>query len=556
MAHSDPSLRIIAELSVEKIKAGSRSKTPSSTITSSLSQSQEEDDLIRHWVTDCVGNHSSCGRGRSRDDYVPSRLVHIGACGSMWTLHLASRGEILSHKYISLSYRWGSYQQLKLTTENLDQFRSENHISSLPKTFRDLFYVARLLSVDYIWIDSLCIIQDSVADWEFESRQMRSVYANSYCTVAASWGSDPTSGLYQHRSLQPALRCAFIKTNWESLQNADLDTLRVFPFDGWNQTLCTHPLHSRGWALQERYLSARVLYFTRDQILWECDKHRLCQLFPYDAPEVYTNAGRHRPRLSSFIGRDSPDQQIAMSTELHTAWHDIVRLYSQAKLTKVSDKFVALDGLVKLFAQLSGDTYIAGLWLSTLWEDLLWCTYGWDNLQRYSEYVAPTWSWASVNGPVWYSGYFENTVYPTQLSSYQIQTSSKLPGSKGTWIYDFLELRGYAPSFVVDAPYKWETVDEELQTICTIDVGKKHLMSATVFFLLLRLSPHPNSQHYTGEGIALVHAENSTEEFVRVGRFSIEKESEKHLNRFGMLRTAAGDVIVDPSVEKRTFKII
>jgi hypothetical protein len=84
-------------------------------------------------------------------DYVPSRLVYVGAQKGEWTLHLSSEGEMRNSKYISLSYRWGTYQQLKLTTKNLEQFRSQNHLSSLPQTFQDLVCVARLLSVDYLW---------------------------------------------------------------------------------------------------------------------------------------------------------------------------------------------------------------------------------------------------------------------------------------------------------------------------------------------------------------------------------------------------------------------
>jgi len=100
--------------------------------------------------------------------WCPTRLLYIGTEGDTeWGLHLPSEKGFPPPKYITLSYRWGSNHEFQLTGSKLRAgFRG--YIQELPTTFKHAIYVARQLSVQYLWIDRLCIIQDSQVDWERE----------------------------------------------------------------------------------------------------------------------------------------------------------------------------------------------------------------------------------------------------------------------------------------------------------------------------------------------------------------------------------------------------
>jgi hypothetical protein len=100
--------------------------------------------------------------------------------------------------YVTLSHRWGNNLFTQLRKANLSEFKESMLVSSLPQTFQDVIHFARLLSTDirYIWIDSLCILQDDKVDWEVESVQMHKVYRNSYCNFSATAATDSDPGLY------------------------------------------------------------------------------------------------------------------------------------------------------------------------------------------------------------------------------------------------------------------------------------------------------------------------------------------------------------------------
>lgn len=119
--------------------------------------------------------HLECGKGRN-EAYVPSQPMHIGTSGDLWRLQLTEELTSPEDRHISLSYLWGNYQQLLLDTSNIDQLRAGLAIPESPKIFRDTVHIVRMLFFHYIWIDTLCIVQDSAEDWRYESTRMRNLY--------------------------------------------------------------------------------------------------------------------------------------------------------------------------------------------------------------------------------------------------------------------------------------------------------------------------------------------------------------------------------------------
>jgi hypothetical protein len=99
-------------------------------------------------------------------------------------------------KYIALSHCWGKSHHLTTTTRNISAHKNGIPLDVLPATFRHAVQVAQELKIAYIWIDSLCILQDDAADWEVESAKMGNVYADSYLSVAAMSSTDDSSGCF------------------------------------------------------------------------------------------------------------------------------------------------------------------------------------------------------------------------------------------------------------------------------------------------------------------------------------------------------------------------
>jgi hypothetical protein len=139
--------------------------------------------------------------------------------------------------------------------------------------------VARFLSIQYICIDSLCIIQDSEQDWESEASTIHLVYSSSVCTVSTSMCASPEESLFQSRDLDFMLPGRI---------EGPLLSNKPGPYYVIDHTYCDRqvcgPLQKRGWAFQERILAPRVLYFGKNQLLWECLTGHRCEILPNGIP--------------------------------------------------------------------------------------------------------------------------------------------------------------------------------------------------------------------------------------------------------------------------------
>lgn len=159
--------------------------------------------------------------------------------------------------------------------------------SELPKTFQDAIVVSRRLQIKYLWIDSLCILQDSPEDWKHESAQMHHVYGNAYVTIAADDSRDSSEGLFRVRPpffVTPTI----VTAAWNEVPSKKFI---VIPRRFWSDSVAESPLNQRAWVLQERYLSPRIIHFGESQILWECRSLECCETFPHGIPEVAQDIG-------------------------------------------------------------------------------------------------------------------------------------------------------------------------------------------------------------------------------------------------------------------------
>jgi hypothetical protein len=372
-------------------------------------------------------------------------------------------------RYLALSHSWGASHRLTLTRANLSILKSGFMLSELPNTFQDAVIIARELGLPFVWIDSLCIIQDDPADWEMEASRMGAVYANAYLTVAASASKDDSSGCfpdptvrfadyfvsadvkstgrrsfffaapvasYDDKEHVPSLagRCHWATDEVIDRDGSHLAWLYLTPewmppsskshpksyligeFGAKFDPIADEPLSDRGWTLQERLLSPRTIHYGRTEMYWECQ----CGVYAEDGamfPRTFTKA--------TDLWAADP-QETGKTRQWH--WTQLLQEFSRRSLTKDFDKLPALSGLANIIAANSGDTYLAGLWKSSLMTELGWSVKAFEPhhhcddpehdaampaahraaVKYPSQYRAPSWSWASIDAEIEYHGSTSN----------------------------------------------------------------------------------------------------------------------------------------------------
>jgi len=368
--------------------------------------------LARKWLHDCIALHTACASERQSavwDKKLPTRLIDVSEeDSSTQPPRVVDSDKLPSDTlYLTLSHSWGDGKFLRLLTTNSEHLYSSIPVDGLSQTHKDALSITRRLGYRYIWIDSLCIIQDSIDDWKSQSAQMASIYGNSTCNIAAE-NASRHGGCFNRRNILMQRPC-------QLTHSSDVDPAEgvyAHPYHTGNWSTFAHhyyssmPLLSRAWVQQERMLSPRILYFGGSEIHWECCSFEAAEAWPRGSPsgdhgfdEVYPLKAAFESSIRPFKnwGRDDWNE---FSYEL---WHNgIFREYTAAALTYEKDRLVALAGIADVIQKRTGMTYIAGLWKELLPMDLMWQNM--DALvtgQKHLEpmpWKAPTWSWASVSG--------------------------------------------------------------------------------------------------------------------------------------------------------------
>jgi hypothetical protein len=353
-------------------------------------------DRARSWLDTCVTYHN-CSHGTVGK--LPTRVLFIEKYNQV-RLHV-SEGE--SAPYICLSHCWGndSLSILRTTDATLEDFQNSIPWEDLPNTFRDAIQFTYRLGLRYLWIDSLCIIQDSIVDWRHEGSLMASIYENAYVTLAATNAPGPTKGCFSTAAEE--YRARSISFTTESNGGSSREDHTIYVRTSLIHNELANPLLNRGWVrtlldpselygvlttlkvLQERILSPRIIHFAEQELRWECNHSSLCEC---------SVTARHFPGFRKT-------KLTTLTRDLwHTAWLKIIRDYTGKSLTHSSDIFPALQGLAKKGSPFLGN-YLAGLWEDTLVYDLMWfADPGRPLLPRPQSWRAPTWSWASIAGAV------------------------------------------------------------------------------------------------------------------------------------------------------------
>jgi hypothetical protein len=315
---------------------------------------------------------------------------------------------------------------------NQSEFFRGIKVNRLPKTFRDAIYFARRLNsrVQYIWIDSLCIVQDDKQDWARESVQMYQIYRNSYCNISATGAVNNDEGLFFDRNPEylwedqinlntegiPKLRSSNSETGRNFGLGLDIRRCNILDASFWAREVDTAHINQRGWVLQERLLAPRVLHFCQGQVAWECRQIDAAECLPHGVPsmELIADDLRVRTRPKALIPEEYGPKPLNIdhlnaSDTAHEDWKRIVERYSLHELSKQTDKLIALAGIAEMMSRQIPGIYVAGMWEKYLASQLLWRVdpvYENGHFKHPSQrpnskkdYQAPSFSWASIKAP-------------------------------------------------------------------------------------------------------------------------------------------------------------
>jgi hypothetical protein len=209
-------------------------------------------------------------------DRAPTRLLFVGSRDNpSLRLHITTAEYAFSTKYFCLSYCWGENPFLKLTEKNLASFLERIDFDELPATIKDAIHVTRFLGCEYIWVDSLCIIQDSRADWEAESVKMGSVYRNADLTIAALGAAESSEGCFMQRNPLCFRDCKVPGTDFVISNTVD-----GYQREHHVVGPAASPLQTRAWVIQEQLMAPRTLFFGSGGLYWQCIECEADEWFP------------------------------------------------------------------------------------------------------------------------------------------------------------------------------------------------------------------------------------------------------------------------------------
>jgi hypothetical protein len=346
----------------------------------------------------------------AKTSFLPTRLLDLGADPASHTPRLIITADSLgpgtqipaeSVQYAALSYGWGSRAdaaaQTKTEPSNLHQRLRAIPTHDISAVMQDAVRVCKALSVRYLWIDALCIIQDPAdpSDWERESERVGRVYQHAYFTICAlstsnchqsflarsqfTFDLDFQSSLYPPAGGTYTLVCTGLHSDMESYNPLFIDSRSTW--------------YHRGWVFQEHELSARKLLFGQHMVHFECGARQMSE-----NDEIFRSGTADWSAAAvAKLSREKLYRQFTSATGF----------YAARQLSYESDRLPALSGVAKLVYDATGGKYLAGLWKEDLYHGLLW--YGQktvrqslaerlDALRASTGSGPPSWSWVSQPG--------------------------------------------------------------------------------------------------------------------------------------------------------------
>jgi len=342
--------------------------------------------LLRTWLADCEQGHGpNCCQPKfssSADQSKGILLVDVQA-------NCIIRGS-LEDRYLCLSYVWGGVEQLQLTQDNYTKLTATGgvtrHSNQIPRTIKDAIQLVSEMGESYLWVDSLCIVQDDIREKQSQINQMANIYDSAILTIVACSGSHANAPLPGVRKGTRGIKPISRQPGFAIAKTRQLGLIAALPQ--------THH-HSRAWTYQEVILSRRCLFFLDDQVYFQCQQAGF-----KESLHSKTSHGTGENRLGNYppLTADFPPAPIQ--------YEEILLNFSARNITFASDRLNAFSGVAKALHLLRGWKFSYGLPAELFDIGLLW-TPGDPRAWPYPQYAAqgadarfPSWSWLSYAGLV------------------------------------------------------------------------------------------------------------------------------------------------------------
>ncbi|CAG9981351.1 unnamed protein product [Clonostachys byssicola] len=358
--------------------------------------------IAKNWIDTCSNHHQGCPSPDPTS--FPTRVIDVGTIGdAKCSLFIPKSGFI--SRYVALSHCWGGPIEHILLKKTLAEFQTSIHWDNLEANFQDAVTITRNLGLRYLWIDSLCIIQDDFDDWAVESAKMADLYRNAFVTISAMSSPISSHGIFQtpievENPTPPAVDICLSNDNQTTVSVATFSQGDRSRVEDLRWLYLYSPLCIRGWCLQESVLSPRILHYGVSQIYWKCS--RGFQSADGALPGNLFPENEFYPALSSVLysdlarGGDSSMVVALDKRRLMDEFYELVNQYTKRKLSYWRDKLPAFSGLAQKMHAAVGGTYLAGIWSEDIRRGLSWQKeMSWA--RHASTYQAPSWSWATTN---------------------------------------------------------------------------------------------------------------------------------------------------------------
>ncbi|KAF2753931.1 HET-domain-containing protein [Pseudovirgaria hyperparasitica] len=334
------------------------------------------------WMSKCEA-HPACRTSMTR---LPRRILDVQADNRSRLCLLVNSST--KAQYLALSHRWGRNKQGCTVRANYKHRQSRVDASQLPHSFTDAIRVTRLLGFRYLWIDSLCIIQDDLKDWEEEAPMMGTIYENAYLTISASESTGDHHHFLEHRSTPSPFSKVHLGSAYQSYPGKEFVKIKHHE----EVDLNTLPITSRAWVFQERFFSVRTVHFCKSQAHWECQ----CRIWSESGRQSESNTG---DKLHSL------KQRLFTATfwDSHNDWLSLVERYSRCQMTLTRDKLPAISGIMTRITEQHDTHFIAGHIMQpteTLLKSLAWGSAAATPLRKPSTPRCSSWSWAALDGNI------------------------------------------------------------------------------------------------------------------------------------------------------------
>ena len=362
--------------------------------------------------------------------FLPRRLIALGSKSGSH-VHLVETDEIsYTHcpPYAALSHCWGKIALLRTTKATLNDWKNEIPYGRLSKTFQDAIDIARMLDIAYLWIDSLCIVQDDTHDWETQAAAMAAIYNSAQIVISATGAADGNTGCLIEKPRHVTMEGPGATDNQqheiyarECLEHKHFREVQEQYVDEWLERIEAgeFPTFDRAWCSQERLLGRRILQFTKSEVVFECLDSISCECGSLtnfkDDPLLLSRLilnGQSLPGAfngpSDLVIVEDQVRRKRAGLLLRMTWRENIPIYCYKNLTRQTDLLPALAGLASIWSKHLNDgqsgnaaNYLAGNWACDIYASLMWQWRSTEHRKRTEgTYTAPIWSWASAHRPI------------------------------------------------------------------------------------------------------------------------------------------------------------